>query len=225
MGWPTDQGWDAPPNMTAWWLASPTFERLLPSVLARIASHLMSVPLSAIEEVRACVCLGPVTKPFPFRRGETHFAKDPRNSSDLRLDTNKCPLDLRDGIIKGCLKQYLAHAPGKKRPIPNFAAASKTLYKNWRDTTAYVFCCEACMHNLILGLPKHNKRMITRARFYERDNNIDIEGRTRETFLMGSKDSDGWEDWLTYETNGNERVDYLGQKIWVKELVLPEAEV
>lgn len=194
-----------------------TLSDMPPNVLAIIASHVMEVPVEEIEEVRACGCLGQVTKPFPFRCGETTNFYDQSSQTDIRRDLVKCPLDHGD-FNDWCLKQNLGRAPGRKHPIPNFAACSKKLYKKWRDATAYVFCCENCVEKAIMRLPAGNKRMMTRIRFFERDNKYNIEGLGMEGYAMWA---DAWSKMLTYQTQGNQRIVYRGKKVWIKELVLP----
>lgn len=204
--------WNIPPT---------TLDDMPPSVLALIASHIMDVPVKEIEEVRVCGCLGEVSKPFPFRGGQTNNLYDETSQTDIRRDLGKCRLD-HGNFVNWCRKQDLAHAPGRKHAIPNFAAASKTLYKKWRDATAYVFCCEHCLEKAVMYLPPGNKRMMTRIRFYERNNDMNIEGLSMESYWNGGGD---WGEMLTYETNGNQLVEYRGRKVWVKELILPGNDI
>lgn len=225
MWWPGEE-WGDLADFNAMSIKKTGLDDMPPEVIARIASHTMDVPLEQIEEVRACNCLGQISKPFPFRAGDTHFAKDWHAGSDIRCDVGRCALDARGGLGPWCPKQFLARAPGKKHPIPNFAAVNKSLYKGWRHATAYVFCCEACMSLAILDLPRKNVRMITRARFYERSNDINIENLSRETYRTGVLDAGRkTELLLVYETKGNQLVEYRGSHVWVKELVLTGDEV
>jgi hypothetical protein len=198
-------------------------ETMPAEVIARIASEVLEVPLAVIQEVRACNCLGPVSKPFPYRAGQIQYVIDQYTKDKIRQDCEKCSLDARSGLGSWCLKQRLARAPGKKRLIPAFAMASKILYKKWRDATAWVFCSETCMSVLIRGLPKYNKHLVTRARFYERNNDRNIDGLAHESFFANTVG--GWDDYLLYETDGNKRVKYRNQEVWVKELILPGNDI
>lgn len=198
-----------------------TLDDMPSNVLGLIGSKIMDVPVEQIEEVRVCGCLGYVSKPFPFRGGQTELFYDVSSQTDIRRDIGKCRLD--HGLFdRWCLKQYLARAPGKKRVIPNFAVASKTMYKKWRDATAWVFCCENCVEKAILELPFDNKSLMTRIRFFERNNDDNIEGLSQEGYSMGAGE---WGEMLTYETQGNQRVEYRGTKVWVKELILPHDDI
>lgn len=196
-----------------------SFDDLPSSVLARIASHLLNQPLNQVEEVRACHCLNTQLKRFPFRAGNTNFYLDPRTLSDVRKDTHPCKLDSSRGLFSGswCLKQYVAHSPGRKRSVPNFAAVNKMLYKKWRDAVAYVFCGERCLAKAVSMLPEGNLRMMTRVRFYERSNKKDTLEESREAYETGLT---GEKALLVYGTRNMQLVEYRGRQAYVKELTL-----
>ncbi|ETN40329.1 uncharacterized protein HMPREF1541_04605 [Cyphellophora europaea CBS 101466] len=222
--WTTDETTDAAGSdwhtYSTW---NVKFDELPPCILARVGAYVMGVPVAQVEEVRACNCLNPGRKPFPFRGGATTFLHDTETKMDIRRDLEKCRLDVGSGLGPWCLKHDLARRLGRKHLIANFAATNKTMYKKWRDVTAYVFCCESCMNIAILKQPLGNKRMMTRVRFYERFSDMDIEGLSREAYAKGDRGT--WEDFLVYETNGNQEVEYKGFKVWVKELVLTSDDI
>lgn len=194
-----------------------TLDDMPPSVLAIIASHVMGVSVKKIEEVRVCTCLDDVAKIFPFRVGKTTNMFDQTSQTDIRRDLGKCAFDHPD-FDSWCRDPDFATIPGRsKHLIPNFAAASKKLWRKWRDATAYVFCCEQCLENAVMYLPPDNKRMMTRIRFFELNNKYNIEGPSIESYWNGPTDQGST---LTYETYGNKLVKYRGKKVWVKELVL-----